>query len=150
MVMLVKYKGILLIIFGIYTRFLVIQRICIFSNWSRFGSYNVYLHDTRISYTNFDFQIQNSAPLKYNFFSNHVAYIFRDIVNVDIFYIVCRPSLFTTDTGHVDLFSISGTNMFQLVRVSAARRETWLDQVFPTHYLYLHQVLHQVYLVFPV
>ena len=24
---------------------------CIFRNWSRFGSYNVYLHDTRISYT---------------------------------------------------------------------------------------------------
>ena len=24
---------------------------CIFRNWSRFGSYNVYLYDTRISYT---------------------------------------------------------------------------------------------------
>ena len=24
---------------------------CIFRNWSRFGSYNVYLNDTRISYT---------------------------------------------------------------------------------------------------
>ena len=24
---------------------------CIFRNWSRFGSYNIYLHDTRISYT---------------------------------------------------------------------------------------------------
>ena len=46
MVMPVKYmyKDIILIIFGIYTS-------CIFRNWSRFGSYNVYLYDTRISYT---------------------------------------------------------------------------------------------------
>ena len=31
---------------------------CIFGNWSWFGSYNVYLYDIRISYTNVDFHLQ--------------------------------------------------------------------------------------------
>ena len=35
---------------------------CIFHNWSRFGSYNVYLHDTRISYTyNSDFHLLTTS-----------------------------------------------------------------------------------------
>ena len=49
MVMPVQNKGILIIIFGIYPAGRPWS--CIFRNWSGFGSYIVYLIDTRISNT---------------------------------------------------------------------------------------------------
>ena len=51
---------------------------CIFRNWSQFGSYNVYLNDTRIPKHNFEFHLlTTSVNAKYYYYISHNCLIFH-------------------------------------------------------------------------